>query len=524
MEEKIHKDHIERNSEEKIQGKPEDNFSGDSSQRTIEDNPSGDRPSKTPEDNPSGDRPRRLSEDNYYGEKVRKRYADEKSIMNSDQIIKSTEADTENIVDFMHEEIKKRPMNRKKLLQRARETMAIAVLFGVVSCVVFAILLPIINNILNSEGNNKKTVTLPETTVSEELTPEQMLEKEQQREMSEEKARIEKELEGLLDEKIIGVEQQKRISASLQQLAIESSGMIVSVSGITSDTDLFNDSYENKDTVAGLVTKKTETAIYVLVQSKSVENANKILVTFMEGAEAEAVVAGSDSATGLTVLSVPANELDADTRNGIKEAVNGSSAGAIITGAPVIAIGSPTGTFGSVIYGNVTAADIKLEILDNDIYCLTTDIYGSKGATGFLINLDGEVVGMIDMRYSDSNIPNMLCAVGISELRPIIRRMENGKGKAFLGICGTDVTEEISETNNIPVGIWVTRVEDDSPAMAAGIQKGDVIVGYGSKSIFHMAGLITKLEDTEPGQIITLHIMRRKGGEFESINVNVETQ
>ena len=70
----------------------------------------------------------------------------------------------------------------------------------------------------------------------------------------------------------------------------------------------------------------------------------------------------------------------------------------------------------------------------------------------------------------------------------------------------------------------MTRVEDDSPAMAAGIQKGDVIVGYGSKEIYNMAGLIMSLEDTDPGQNIALHIMRRKGGEFESINVNVATE
>ena len=467
---------------------------------------------------------RKSSAEDAFGKKSRKKHPEDNPGTEPEQIIKSTEADTENIVDFMHEEIKKRPMNRKKLMQRARETMAIAVLFGVVSCIVFAILLPIINNIVNPGEKETMTVTLPETSESEELTPEEMLENERKREATKEKARIEDELDSLLDEKIIGVEQQKRISASLQQLAADSSGMIAAVSGITSDTDWFNDSYENKDTVSGLVTKKTTSTIYVLVHSKSVEDASRILVTFKDGAEAEAEIAGSDPTTGITVLSVPMNAIPAEQRAGISEAVLGLSAGSIITGAPVIAIGSPTGTYGSVIYGNVTAADVNLEILDNNLYSLTTDIYGSREATGFLINLDGQVVGMIDMRYSDGNIPNMLCAVGISEMTPIIRRLESGREKAFLGICGINVTEEISKANDIPVGIWVTRVEDDSPAMAAGIQKGDVIVGYGSKEIYNMAGLIMNLEDTDPGQNIALHIMRRKGGEFESINVNVATE
>lgn len=445
-------------------------------------------------------------------------------LQDPENIIRNSEADTEDIVDFMHEEIKKRPINRRKFLRMARDTMAVAVLFGVVSCLVFAILLPVINNALNPGGETTPTVTLPEEKPSEELTPEDMVENERKMEASEQRQKISEELDSLLDEKIIGVEQYRRITASMQNLAQENSGMIAAVSAITSDTDWFDDAYENRDTAAGLVTKKTSEDIFILVQTRRIQDAHRILVTFQEGIEAEAHIVGSDSITGLSIISVPASSVPVGNRTLIKEAVLGSSVKSIITGAPVIAIGSPTGTQGSVIYGNVTGAGERLDLTDNDLCRLSTDIYGSNDATGFLINLDGAVVGMIDMRYRDSNIPNMLCAVGISELRPIIRRMESGDSKAFLGVGGIDVTKEISEENNIPVGVWVTHVEEDSPAMAAGIQKGDVITGFGKNDILHMAGLIVQLEETEPGQNINLRIMRRNGGSFEEIKVNVTTQ
>lgn len=460
-------------------------------------------------------------------EKKKKKITDIGPSEDPEQIIKGTEADTEDIVDFMHEEIKKRPVNRRKLLRHARETMLTAVLFGVVSCIVFAILLPVINNILTPGEKQTQTVKLPEETVSEELTPEEMVEKEKEREATEEKKWIREELEGILDDKIVGVEQQRRISSSLQELAADCGSMLVTVSGITSDMDWFNDSYENRNTVSGLVTKKTATDIYILVQSRRIEDSKRIMVTFScksGNIEAEAEKKSSDPETGLTILSVPVSEIPVRERADIMEAGFGSSAGTIITGAPVIAIGSPTGKAGSVIYGNVTGVDDSLEIPDNDICRLTTDIYGGTDATGFLINLDGEVVGMIDMRFRDSNVPNMLCAIGISELRPIIRRMESGRKKSVLGICGINVTDEISEMNEIPVGVWVTRVMDDSPAMAAGIQKGDVITGFDRFEILHMAGLITKLEETEPGQNVTLRIMRRKGEEFEEMKVSALTQ
>ncbi|MDO5132203.1 MAG: S1C family serine protease [Eubacteriales bacterium] len=450
--------------------------------------------------------------------------AAEPSVPEPDNFIKNPEADTEDIVDFMHEEIKKRPMNRKKLLRRARETLLIAVVFGVVSCVVFAILLPVINNLLYPSEKTAKTVSLPEEKPSEELSPEELVENEREREVKEEKEWIRRELSDLLDEKAIGIEEHKRISASLQELAAQSSGMIAQVSGIKSDTDWFNDVYENRKTASGLVTKKTASAVYVLVQSRRISDAERIIVTFYGGTEAEAQEAGSDEATGLTVLQVPLSSIPAAERAGIREAPIGSSAGPIITGAPVIAIGSPTGMPGSVIYGNVTAADESLEIMDNDLCRLTTDIYGSGDATGVLINLDGSVVGLIDMHYRDSGVPNMLCAIGISELRPILRRMEAGGTKAFLGISGIDVSEGISEANGIPVGVWVTRIEEDSPAMAAGLQKGDIITGFDKTEIFHMAGLIVQLEGAEPDQNVTLRIMRQSGGSFEEVKVPVTLQ
>ena len=280
--------------------------------------------------------------------------------------------------------------------------------------------------------------------------------------------------------------------------------MIAAVSGITSDTDWFDDSYENRDTTAGLVTKKTDTEIFILVQSRRIADAQKILVTFHDGTEAEAQIKGSDSITGLSVLSVPVSSVPAANRAEIKEAELGTSANTILTGAPVIAIGSPTGTLETVIYGNVTGSGENLEIADNYLCRITTDIYGSNDATGFLINLDGEVVGMIDMRYKDSNVP--------------------GKTKAYLGVSGIDVTQEISEANEIPLGVWVTRVEEDSPAMAAGIQKGDVITGVGKNDILTMAGLTIQLTQTEPGETVTLRIMRRNGGSFEEIKVSVTAQ
>ncbi len=108
--------------------------------------------------------------------------------------------------------------------------------------------------------------------------------------------------------------------------------------------DWFNDSYENKNTVSGLVTKKSAEGIFILVQSRRISDAQRIMVTFKDGTETEARIAGTDEVTGLTMLNVPLVSVPVGGRALIREAKMGSSVGPIITGAPVIAIGSPTGT------------------------------------------------------------------------------------------------------------------------------------------------------------------------------------
>ena len=53
--------------------------------------------------------------------------------------------------EFVHETIKKKPVNKKKLLRRTVLTAALAVVFGLVACVTFLLIEPVINNVLNPE-------------------------------------------------------------------------------------------------------------------------------------------------------------------------------------------------------------------------------------------------------------------------------------------------------------------------------------------------------------------------------------
>ena len=68
----------------------------------------------------------------------------------------------EKTSDFMKETIKQRPLNRKKLVRRTIITAAMAVIFGLVACVTFLLLEPVISNKLYPEEEPKQVVFVEE--------------------------------------------------------------------------------------------------------------------------------------------------------------------------------------------------------------------------------------------------------------------------------------------------------------------------------------------------------------------------
>ncbi len=62
-------------------------------------------------------------------------------------------------------------------------------------------------------------------------------------------------------------------------------------------------------------------------------------------------------------------------------------------------------------------------------------------------------------------------------MKDLIEHLSNNQDIVYMGIVGADVTTSISEQENIPIGVYVSEVSLDSPAITAGIQPGDIIHG-----------------------------------------------
>ena len=431
---------------------------------------------------------------------------------------------------FISEKIKQRPINRKKLIQRTIITASMAVVFGLVSCLTFLLLQPLLSDKLYPESQ-PEPITLPEESASDELTPEEMFADDN--EIAENEAQINEENQkNQLEEAIAsyalnGSDFAKIMTSSLKGVADEASRSIVRVTGVSNNTDWFSDSFENSG-ASGVIVADNGTALFILVPSSAVKNAKNIRVTFSDESMADAEMCLTDNVTKLCVISVKLSSMQESTKETIKTADFANTNFTNLTAVPVIAIGSPTGIQRSVSIGLITSDKSPLYLADSNYKIITTDMPGNSDSTGAIIDLNGKLLGIIDMTHnSEENkknrkvLENHISAIAITELRNLIEDLSNKKPRAYFGVYGKNIPAAIRDEMNMPQGAYVTSTEESSPARKALIQSGDIITKLNNEDIISFDAFVKKLADCAPDDIISVTVMRQSTKGYTEIKTQV---
>lgn len=424
--------------------------------------------------------------------------------------------------DFMIEKIKERPINRRKLLRRTIITASMAVIFGLIACVTFLVLEPVISNWLYPE-EPPQVVVFPED--QEEMSPEEMLaEKIPAESPSPEPESIvleEEQIEEILSGVVLDMKSYKELYSAMADYAAELSRYMVVVTSVTSNIDWFNNVQESRNQTAGVIISNNGKELLVLSDASVLKSAESLSVTFFNEEQVNAQIKQIDSYTNLAVLSVALADLPEGMEAPEYPLLGSSNSGSIV-GTPIIAMGSPMGNTNSLGYGMITSASMVYSVPDRNYKILQTDIYGSQNASGVLFNLNGQVIGIITGNKTGSDMRNIINAYGITDLRRILEKMSNGDKVAYLGISGISVSAEITGDQDVPVGVFVKDVDMDSPAMMAGIQKGDVITEFDGRSISTFTEYTNALMQLEPEQAMELTVMRLAQEEYKEMKFSIE--
>ncbi|MCR5654110.1 MAG: S1C family serine protease [Lachnospiraceae bacterium] len=428
---------------------------------------------------------------------------------------------------FVNEKIKSRPISKSRMFRKTMQTVLAAIIFGAVACVTFLLLEPVINNRISPE-EEVEPVVLPEieeTSPEELLTDETVAEnyaQEQEQQITEQiTEQIDKQIAEGTGDSDLGLKSYLSAYDKLYETAQGAAEHMVTVTGVSTETDWFQNEVENINETSGVIIAKNESGLYILADLNGLPDADSYRAKLPNGSRKAMDLKGADPNTGLAVFLISSSVMSNEEKEMYEPlGLSNSNANAIV-GHPIIAVGSPLGQTGGVCYGIVTSNQLSLSYADYGYKVITTDITGSQNnASGIIINTSGKLLGIITKESSTGASGALLAGFGITDIKALIENLSNEQQRIYLGIHGAEVTEAIHTDLGIPYGIYVGEVDSGSPAMTGGVAKADVITKIGNRDILEESDYEAALKDMQVTDTVSMNLLRYNGTEY----IEIETE
>ncbi len=237
-----------------------------------------------------------------------------------------------------------------------------------------------------------------------------------------------------------------------------------------------------------------------------VEGAEKIMVSLLNESEIEANLIGKDPDTDIAILKI--------YTEGYSVAKLGNTDDLQI-GQFVIAIGNPYGYQHTVTTGVISALGRTLQtqsgkLVDNVIQTDAALNPGNSG--GPMITTDGEAIGVNTAVIQGAQ--GLSFSVDINTAKEIARQLiKDGKVfKAYIGLMlqEVNINPKIKQHYNLPnkKGLFVTKIEADSPATRSQLQEGDIIISFNGKTINNTQELFKELTKKEILSLVDISVIR----------------
>ena len=402
---------------------------------------------------------------------------------------------------FMQEKIKEKPVYANPLVKKALRCILGGALFGGTALLIWALALPRINN--RMEKNEIQEIQIPEETVDSETDDK-----------SEDESPV-----YITETVSMELKDYEKMYQQLMQIGNQVSKSLVDISAVKTDTDWFDEALTSHKSVAGLIIGDNGMELLILTEHEKVKDGD-LKIRFYDHTEAAGTLKKYDSNTGLAVVSVNLSDVDSSTREVISYAELGSSK-SLRSGQPVIVVGNPTGSSGSLLFGNLTSVTQTAELYDSSYNILTTDILKSSNGSGVVADWSGKIVGLLQEKTEAEGQDNTIQAYGISDVKDLIEHLSNNQDIVYMGIVGADVTTSISEQENIPIGVYVSEVSLDSPAIIAGIQPGDIITEINGQAIVNLKDIVATLLKCSNGQTVDVRYKRADASGYQDLQASV---
>ncbi|MBN2795573.1 MAG: trypsin-like peptidase domain-containing protein [Clostridia bacterium] len=311
-------------------------------------------------------------------------------------------------------------------------------------------------------------------------------------------------------------------SLSITEIANLLEPSIVSITNEIIEESFFGETV-GTSSGSGIVFDITTEGIYMMTNNHVIDNSSTLNVNFSGSKIYPAVIIGSDEDTDLAVVFVSQKDLEKSDLQKIRPVTLGNS-DLIDVGEIAIAIGNPLGYNNTVTLGIISAVDRIISEDLNALSLIQTDAAINPGNSGgALVNGNGELIGINTIKISDTAVEGIGFAIPINSAIPILKElMEKGYvSKPFIGIYGRDVTEELAQIYDIPIGVFVSDIVKRGPAASSKLEIYDIITAINGETIKTMMDLNRVINQYKIGDIITLTVLREMKEEFKAYEIKI---
>lgn len=400
---------------------------------------------------------------------------------------------------FLQEIIKDEAGDQAKWKHDVLRRIQLGLIFGLVACFTFFACKPWVEK--RFEGDPTE-VTIPQD--------------EQQ-----EKDQTQQEQEQVQEQKpVLTTETYQEMLNNLKQVSGEVRKSVVEIQGAVTEEEFSKDQEDKEKSISGMIVADNGQELLILAGELPVKEAKIIRVTFSGDSQCDAILKSRDAGLGLCVYAVQRKNIADDVWAQIETATLGGSK-VVSEGDTVIAVGKLYGCDTIAGYGVIESGENYLDKADGQYQTIYTDVAGDISGSGVLVNIRGEVIGIINTSVRTDDQTNKISGYGISDIKDVIELLSNGKNVPYLGVSGVEVSSEM-QGQGIPQGVYVKEVDAGSPAMAAGIQSGDIITNIADTDIINLLGYHNTLMKQNVGDKILVRGKRQgTGGEYVDIDFGV---
>jgi serine protease Do len=261
---------------------------------------------------------------------------------------------------------------------------------------------------------------------------------------------------------------------------------------------------------------------YIVTNNHVVDKAKEVKVSLNDGREFTAEVIGTDPTTDLAVLKIDAKKLPA---------LPFGNSDDVKLGEWVLAVGNPFNLTSTVTAGIISAKGRSINIIDNqsaiEAFIQTDAAVNPGNSGGALINTSGELIGInTAISTRSGSYEGYSFAVPANIARKVVDDMLRFGvvQRAYLGVSIADVTPELAKEMKLDAtqGVYLSEVVDNGAAKKAGMEKGDVIVGAGGKTIKRSSELLEVIGSRRPGDKLDVTVLR--DGKSKTFNVTLRNR